>query len=64
MVTEIRMLMMAMTMSMEIKMFDGPIRENVAQILDTINPKPRFLRGPDQLQLQDTLESDPPEAPI
>ena len=26
--------------------------------------KPGFCRGPDQLLLQDTMESDPPEAPI
>ena len=42
MVTEMMMLMMAMTMSMEIKMLDGPICENVLQILDMTTPKPRF----------------------
>ena len=42
MVTEMMMLMMAMTMSMEIKMLDGPICENVVQILDITLPKPSF----------------------
>ena len=42
MVTEMRMLMMAITMSMEIKMLDGPICENVLQILDMVAPKLRF----------------------
>ena len=42
MVTEMMMLMMAMTMSMEIKMLDGPICENVVQILDMTTPKLRF----------------------
>ena len=42
MVTEMMMLMMAMTMSMEIRMLDGPICENVSQILDMIIPKPRL----------------------
>ena len=42
MVTEMMMLMMAMTLSMEIMMLDGPICENVLQILDMTNPKPRF----------------------
>ena len=36
MVTE----MMAMTMSMEFMMLDGPICENALQILDMIIPKP------------------------
>ena len=40
MVTEMMMLMMAMTMSMEIKMLDGPLCENVSQILDMTDPKP------------------------
>ena len=64
MVTEIMMLMMAMTMSMEIKMLDGPHCGNVLQILDMAIPKPKFPRSPDQLLLQDTIESDPPEAPM
>ena len=42
MVTEMMMLMMAMTMSMEIGMPDGPICENVLQILDMTIPKPEF----------------------
>ena len=42
MVTEMMMLMMAMTMRMEIKMLDGPISENVLQILAMTIPKPRF----------------------
>ena len=42
MATEMRMLMMAMTMSMEIKMLDGPICANVVQSLDMANPKPKF----------------------
>ena len=33
---------MARTLSMEIKMLDGPICENVFQILDMTAPKPRF----------------------
>ena len=41
-VTEMMMLMMSMTLSMEIKMLDGPICENILQILDMINPKPKF----------------------
>ena len=36
------MLMMAMTLSMEIRMLDGPICEKVLQILDMTNRKPRF----------------------
>ena len=64
MVTEMMMLMMAMTMSMEIMMLDGPICENVLPILDMTIPKPRFGRSPDQLLLQDTMESCPPDAPI
>ena len=40
--TEMMMLMMAMTLSMEIMMFDSPICENVLQILDMAAPKPRF----------------------
>ena len=58
------MLMKAMTMSMEIRMLDGPMNENDLQILDMTNPKPRFSRSPDQLLLQDTMESGPPGAPI
>ena len=42
MVTEMMMLMMAMTLSMEIKVLDGPICENVVQILAMTVPKPRF----------------------
>ena len=42
MVTEMMMLMTAMTMRMEIRMLDGPICENVLQILDMTTPKPRF----------------------
>ena len=42
MVTEMMMLMMAMTLSMGIRMLDGPIWENVLQILDMTTPKPRF----------------------
>ena len=42
MVTEMMMLMMAMTLSMEIRMLDGPICENVLQILHMIAPEPRF----------------------
>ena len=42
MVTEMMMLMMAMTMSMEIKMLDGPICENDLQFQDMTIPKPRF----------------------
>ena len=42
MVTEMMMLMMAMTMSMEIMMLDGPICAYVLQILDMTNPKPKL----------------------
>ena len=42
MVTEMMMLMMAMTMSMEIMMLDGPICENVSQSLDMIIHKPKL----------------------
>ena len=42
MVTEMMMLMMAMTKSMETMMLDGPICENVLQTLDMTAPKPRF----------------------
>ena len=45
-------------------MLDGPICENVLQNLDMTTPKPRFWKGQDQLSLQDTMESGPPEAPI
>ena len=38
------MLIMAMTLSMEIKMLDGPICENVLQTLDMAAPKPWFLK--------------------
>ena len=57
-------LMMTMTMSMQIMMLDGPICENISQCLDMTTPKPTLWRSQDQLLLQDTLESDPPEAPI
>ena len=42
MVTEMMMLMMPMTMSMEIMVLDGPNCENALQSLDMIFPKPRF----------------------
>ena len=42
MVSKMMMLMMAMTLSMEIRMSDGPICENVVQTFDIINPKLRF----------------------
>ena len=42
MVTEMMMLMMAMTLSMEIKMLDGPICESVVQILNKTFAKLRF----------------------
>ena len=64
MVTEMMMLAMTMTISMEIMMLDGPMCGNVLQSLDMATPKPRFWKSPDQLLLQDTMESDPPEAPI
>ena len=57
------MLMMAMTLSIEVKVLHGPICGNVRQILDMTNPKPGFWKRPNQLLLQDTMESDPPEAP-
>ena len=42
MATEMMMLMMAMTQSMEIMMLDGPMCENGLQILGMAIPKPRF----------------------
>ena len=42
MVTEMMMLMMARTLSMEIRMLDDPICETVLQILDMTIPEPRF----------------------
>ena len=42
MMMEMMMLMMAMTLSMETRMLDGPICENVLQILDMTIPTPRF----------------------
>ena len=41
-VTEMMLLMMAMTLSMGIRVLDGPICKNVLQILDMTSPKPRF----------------------
>ena len=62
--TDMMTLMMTMTMIMEFMMLDGPICENDLQHLHMTLPKPRFGRSPDQLLLQGTMESDPPEAPI
>ena len=45
-------------------MLDGRICENVPQSLDMTTPTPRFWKSQDQLLLQDTMESGPPEAPI
>ena len=42
MVAQMKMLVMAMTLSMKIRMLDGPICENVLQILDVTLPKPAF----------------------
>ena len=42
MVAEMVMLMMTMTMRMGIMMLDGPMCENVSQILVIGAPKPRF----------------------
>ena len=42
MATEMMMLMMAMTLSMEIGMLDGQIGEHVSQILDMVKAKPGF----------------------
>ena len=42
MVTQIMMLVMTKTMSMEIMMLDGPICDNVLQILDMTIPNPKF----------------------
>ena len=55
---------MRMMNMMEIMMLEAPICENVLQILDMTTPKHRFWRSPNQLLLQDTMESDPPGAPI
>ena len=40
------------------------IFENVLQILDRGAPKPRFLKGPDQLLLAGARENDPPAGEI
>ena len=65
MVTVMMMMMMMVTMMMMVMMMlEGPICENVSQILDKTAPEPKFWTGPDQLLLQDTIESEPPEAPI
>ena len=40
-----RMPVMAMTLSMEIKMLDGPLCENALQILDVTTPKTGVLKG-------------------
>ena len=42
MVAEMMMLLLAMTLSMEIRMLAGPICETFVQILDMTLPKPRF----------------------
>ena len=42
MVTELMMLVMARTLSMEIRMLEGQMCENVEQILDMTAPKRRF----------------------
>ena len=42
MVTEMMTPMMATTLSMEIKMLDGPLCETVLQFLDMTLPKPKF----------------------
>ena len=42
MVTEMRMLTMTVTTSMELRMLDGPICEKVVQILGMTIPQPRF----------------------
>ena len=42
MVMEMMMLMMARTLSMEIRMLDGLVCENVSKILDMPTPKPGF----------------------
>ena len=44
MATAMMLLMMAMTMSMEIRMLDGPMCDVGSQILDMIIPQPRFER--------------------
>ena len=41
MVMEMMVLMMAMTLSMEIKMLDDPICGNVSQSLDMTTPNPK-----------------------
>ena len=56
------LLLWMMTM-MEIMMLEAPICENVLQILDMTIPKPKFRSSQEQLLLQGTMESDPPEAP-
>ena len=60
----IMMMVMRMTKILETMMLEAPICENVLQILDMIIPKPGFRKSRDQALLQDTIESDPPEAPI
>ena len=59
------MLAMMMTMMMMVMMMlEGQVFEHFLQILDVTAPEPRFWTGPDQLLLQDTIESGPPETRI
>ena len=60
----ILMMVMRMMTMMEIMMLEAPICKHVLQILDMTIPIPTFGKNPDQLLLQDTIESDPPGAPI
>ena len=47
---------------MQLKVSDGPFCKNVQQILDMTLAKPRFRDSVDQLLLQGTMGSCPPEA--
>ena len=60
----IMMMVMRMMNMIEIMMLEAPICNNVLQILDMTTPKPQLCWSQDQLLLQDTMENDPPEAPI
>mgnify|MGYP005678803989 CR=1 FL=1 len=64
MVTEMMMLMMAMTMSMEIRMLDGPICENVIQSLLCFFPNLGLEGVVISFCCRTQRKSGPPEAPI
>ena len=63
-VTEMMILTVSMTMKMTSMKLDGPICENILQSLDMTTPKLKFGKNPEQLLLQNIMESGPREAPI